>query len=574
MGEMFLSIGTKLVFLVLAISLVSIAVTTALAFNLTDSILKTNIEQTLSDESQERGSAISSIVQQRITGIESLANNSVIQDFLFNTPSGLDDITFEKLLAEKNDEIQSQVKSFQINKFSSGLKDLKIVNNAGKSIFSLNDEISIKRTPIAEVKISKTEVKFIQDDKKERLLKISAPIISESSTHLGTIIATTPTSVFDSVLLNRFGLQETGEVYLVNKEKVMISESIFVEDAAFKQRVDSQPVIQCFENGMSISGMTYPDYRGVDIFGVSYCEKDLGFVLITEVDESVVLEPIYELQEKIMVIGGAIMVMASVATFVLSKRISNPILKLRNASNQLSQGNFDVRTKIQTNDEIGQLSSSFDSMASTIQETISAITKRENIIKQQERILMKYSEQTKECCVCLVDIVGSIIIKNSLSEEQSRRYYDSFIDHVSKIVEKHNGISVKVVDDSLLFYFELDSSNTTYEDAIACCLDIVNSNAELNKKLKADDLPEIAYRISSTVGNVNITKSSSSVLQDIFGEAVNHCFKINQYALPNTLVIGDSLYEKTKDSEKFKFTKIDQSLIKGLEYIIFIVSKK
>jgi len=64
--------------------------------------------------------------------------------------------------------------------------------------------------------------------------------------------------------------------------------------------------------------------------------------------------------------------------------------------NEISKGNFDLQTNIQTNDEIGKLSSSFDSMTNTIKETISAITKRENIIKQQEHILM-YSEEKKEC---------------------------------------------------------------------------------------------------------------------------------------------------------------------------------
>ena len=564
----FLSIGTKLVFLVLAISLVSIAVTTALAFNLTDSILKTNVEQTLADESEERGSAVSSIINQRTKDIESLAANDVIQNFLLNT-AGLDDITFNQFLNEENDTIAQQVRSFRLNEFSGGLKDLKIVNRLGTPIFSLNEEFAERVSP-SELGIAKTDLKFIQDKNKERLLKISVPILGESKSTLGTIIATTPTTVFDSILLNRFGLQETGEVYLVNKDKKMISDSIFVNDAPFRQIVKSEPVTECFENGLSISGMTYQDYRGVDIFGVSYCEKDLGFVLITEVDEDIVLEPIYELQQKIMIIGGSIMAAASVATFVFSKRISNPIQKLRNATNEVSKGNFNVQTNIQTNDEIGELSSSFDSMTKTIQETISAITRRENIIKQQENILMRYSEQKQECCVCLVDIVGSIIIKDKLSEEQAKLYYDTFIESVSNIVKKYNGILVKAIDDSLLFYFPTNTEQP-YQNAIECCLEISDANTKINEKLKSQDLPEVAYRISSTFGEVNITKSSTNTLQDIFGEPVNLCFKINQYALPNTLVVDDLLYQKIKDDDKFKFTRLDQSLIKGLEYLIFIV---
>ena len=576
MSKSFLSIGTKIIFLVLAISLVSIAATTALAFNLTDSILKTNVEKTLAEESQERGTTISSIVTQRIDSVKSFAANEAITDILLTSYPGLDDFTSLEHLTEEKENLENRVKSFQQNEFSAGIKDLKIYNRLGIPIFSLNQDnvAGLESLSASERKIAKTSVKFIQGDNNERLLKISSPItIDTHETNLGRVIVTTHTAVFDSVLLNRFGLQETGEVYLVNRDRLMVSESIFVENAAFQQRVDSEPVRLCFEEGQSVGGMTYTDYRGVDIFGVSYCENNLGFVMLTEVDESVVLQPIYELQQTIIVIGASIMAVASAAAFVLSQRISSPIQKLRNATNEISKGNFDVQTKIQTNDEIGELSSSFDSMANTIKETISAITKRENIIKQQANILLKYSEQKQECCVCLVDIVGSILIKEKMSDEQSKKYYSMFIESIAKIVEKHNGIAVKAVDDSILFYFPLED-DATYQKAIDCCLEIADYNSELNEKLRSEDLPEIAYRISSTFGKVNVTKSSTATLQDIFGEPVNHCFNINQYALPNTLVIEDSLYQKVKNSEKLKFTRLDQSLIKGLEYKIFIVTRK
>ncbi|WP_420545466.1 cache domain-containing protein [Nitrosopumilus sp.] len=576
MAKPFLSIGTKIIFLVLTISLISIAVTTALAFNLADSILKTNVEKTLAEESQERGTTISSIVKERIEGVKLFATNSVLVEALSASYPGLDNLSDAEHFAEERESIENIVKSFQQDQFSAGIKDLTIFNRLGIPVFSLNaqDIVKIETLPASERKLAKTSTKFIQDDDNERLLKISSPIINnENGSSIGRVVVTTHTTVFDSVLLNRFGLQETGEVYLVNRDRMMISESLFVEDAPFQQQVDSEPVRLCFEGGQSVSGMTYVDYRGVEIFGISYCENNLGFVMLTEVDESVVLEPIYELQQTIVIMGASIMAIASVAAFIISSKISNPIQKLRDATQEISKGNFDVQTNIQTNDEIGELSSSFDSMANAIKETISAITKRENIIKQQANILLKYSEQKQECCVCLVDIVGSILIKEKMSEEESKKYYSVFIESVAEIVEQYNGIAVKAVDDSLLFYFPL-KDDTTYENAVDCCLAIADYNSELNEKLTSEDLPEIAYRISSTFGDVNVTKSSTATLQDIFGEPVNHCFNINQYALPNTLVIGDSMYQKVKDSEKLKFTKLDQSLIKGLEYKIFIVTRK
>ena len=356
MAKSFLSIGTKIIFLVLTISLISIAATTALAFNLADSILKTNVEKTLAEESQERGTTISSIVKERIDGVKLFATNSVLVDALSASYPGLDNLSDAEHFAEERESIENIVKSFQQDQFSAGIKDLTIFNRLGIPVFSLNaqDIVKIETLPASERKLAKTSTKFIQGDDNERLLKISSPIINdENGSSIGRVVVTTHTTVFDSVLLNRFGLQETGEVYLVNRDRMMISESLFVEDAPFQQQVDSEPVRLCFEGGQSVSGMTYVDYRGVEIFGISYCENNLGFVMLTEVDESVVLEPIYELQQTIVIMGASIMAIASVAAFIISRKISSPIQKLRDATQEISKGNFDVQTNIQTNDEIG-----------------------------------------------------------------------------------------------------------------------------------------------------------------------------------------------------------------------------
>ena len=82
------------------------------------------------------------------------------------------------------------------------------------------------------------------------------------------------TTSIDNVLINRSGLGESGEVYIVNNKSLMLSESRFVEDAIFKQQVDSVGVQKCFNEGEEHVGF-YPDYRGVPIYGSSYCADDL-----------------------------------------------------------------------------------------------------------------------------------------------------------------------------------------------------------------------------------------------------------------------------------------------------------
>lgn len=86
--------------------------------------------------------------------------------------------------------------------------------------------------------------------------------------------------------MDRKGLSKTGEVYLVNKDRTMISPSRFVNNE-YPILVNTLPVKQCFYNGSSKdTDDIYNDYRNIPIVGYSYCAKDLGFVLIAEIDKS------------------------------------------------------------------------------------------------------------------------------------------------------------------------------------------------------------------------------------------------------------------------------------------------
>ena len=568
----FVSISTKLIVLMLAISIASIAVTTGLAYNFADTVIKNNIKESLKGESETRGQTISSILESRITKLQSFSQNQIIQTAFGVLIPGIDDVSFHKILEEQLPLIQTEFHSFQLNEFEAGLRDLQIINMRGKPLFSLNEKIDPITYIKGNFKVTKPTVEFVQDVDKTRLVKISLPIFSENGNQQGVLIASMGSSVFDDVLLNRLGLHDTGEVYLVNQNKMMISESIFIENAQFNQKVNTFAVSECFENGKNVEASEYTDYRDVDIFGYSYCAKDLGFVLLTEVDESAILKPITELQNKIILVGIGLIIIASITTFILSKRISQPILKLRDAAQQLSSGNFDVRTNIQTNDEIEQLSTSFDDMAKTLQESISAIGKRENIIKQQGNILAKFFEEKRDSYVCLVDLIGSLKLTKTLSEEQKKRYSQIFADSVVPIIKKHKGIPIKIIDDAILFYFPASKDDKTILSSVLdCCSEISKLDKQLNDKTSSENLPGMAFRTSTAYGMVNEAKTSDSSLDDIFGEPVNICFKINQYALPNTVVVDDSVYQKAKDL-KFKFTKLDQSLIKDLEYTVFILS--
>jgi adenylate cyclase len=197
--------------------------------------------------------------------------------------------------------------------------------------------------------------------------------------------------------------------------------------------------------------------------------------------------------------------------------------------------------------------------------------------KQQVELLLQFLESSKNYCVCIVDMVGSTSIAMEMSNEKIVRYYGVFLNLMAEIASGFGATIVKNIGDSLLYYFpKTDSdSNEPFKDVLKCSMAMIQKRPEINARMHLDGLPDINYRISCEYGSVVVAKMSTSSVNDIFGNSVNLCSKINLLASPNSTVIGKGLYQKTKSFSEYIFTELkDRRLSLGRDYQVYSVSNR
>lgn len=190
---------------------------------------------------------------------------------------------------------------------------------------------------------------------------------------------------------------------------------------------------------------------------------------------------------------------------------------------------------------------------------------------QQIELLLEFISYSKNYCVCIVDMVGSTKVVKSLDDAKVSIYYSIFLNIMAKIAKSFNAVVVKNIGDSLLFYFPATESGELehFKDVFRCCLTMIDKHGEINMLMNEEELPEVNYRISSEYGSVAVAKMSTSLVNDIFGSTVNICSKINSLAKPNSFVIGQELYNRTKSFTEYVFTKI------GLQdYVAYQVTRR
>nr|WP_158648673.1 methyl-accepting chemotaxis protein [Candidatus Nitrosocaldus islandicus] len=261
----------------------------------------------------------------------------------------------------------------ELNAIGANPKVIYITDDAGKVIASSDrskEGSSIREHEIFDDVINGKNIGRISKDDQGRVLLIGAPIIQDGKV-IGTVIFETRGGVFVKALLNRENLGETGETYLVNEAKLMVTPSRFIEGAEFKQVVDTLPVRECFTNGKSIEAQVYPDYRGIPIFGSSYCMNDLGLVLLAEIDEAEALAPIYAMEQNTWFITGAIGGGVGAFSLFMSRSIARPLIMISNRIGMLGSGNLDISIdEVKNKDEIGSLASSLNSTIASFRELI------------------------------------------------------------------------------------------------------------------------------------------------------------------------------------------------------------
>jgi len=543
-------------------SVIALSVTGFLSFNYADQILKERAGEQLLGESTIRGNTLRLLFESRIEQNNMLASDPMIQLLIVemnDTPEN----QFQEIKETNRRDFLIQIQAFQdLIGFSIGFEDVKIIGNNGKVFFSLvgNSYEDFSENQFFQRGLKESFIEFEPTAVGKKMVVVS-PVFAKDSKKgdepIGVIISRMRTASIDNVLANKSGLGETGEVYIVSDKFLMLSESRFYEDVVFKQKVNTVAVQKCFNEGQDYLGF-YEDYRNVLIYGSSYCADDLGIVMLVEIDKSEVEKPIDILQERILQTGIVIIIIMGIAAFLVSKSLSRPLIKLKIAANKISNGDFDVRTNIKTGDEIEELSNAFDSMAQKLQESLIEIKQKEEVIRQLEGNMLKFSQREQNDCVGVIDMSDSTRISSKLSDQDITKLYEIFLNFMAKIIQEYNGQVIKNIGDALMFRFSnIDiRDDVVLKNILECCLSMIESHGKLQEKLIAANLPKLDYKISLTYGSVKVAESTTSNISDIFGPTVNRCFKINSLCPRNSLIIGENMYKMTKNLTGYEFIEL------------------
>jgi signal transduction histidine kinase len=212
----------------------------------------------------------------------------------------------------------------------------------------------------------------VKSEVSEPAIFIGAPVFNVNSKMTGFVAVEIDIDAINSIMFENNphnGLGKSGESYLVGNDFLMRSTSRFHDNSVFNTEVNTLGV-QKVLSGETGAGVI-KDYRGVDVLS-SYEKIDidgLQWVVLSEIDEKEAMIPIDSIRNNIMYLSVLMSLLLFAFVYILAKRISMPIVKLKDAAQKITTGNYDVFVEdIVSNDEIGSLIDAFNEMSLKIKE--------------------------------------------------------------------------------------------------------------------------------------------------------------------------------------------------------------
>ncbi|MFP4021539.1 MAG: EAL domain-containing protein [Halanaerobium sp.] len=211
-----------------------------------------------------------------------------------------------------------------------------------------------------------------------------------------------------------------------------------------------------------------------------------GWKIVSVLPQSYLQQSIDQVNNIIVIISIITILIAVILSFFLSNNIAKPIIQLKNTFQKGASGNLNIRSEIDSNDEIGEAAASFNQMMEVIKDLSynDSLTGLPNI-NYFKKELQNYldSEESKKFYLCAVGIDDFKSINDSFGHDIGDQILQKLANRLTNQIKENQLISR--VGDEFYFYLEKSEVETkkTLQNKLNKVLNNINSNYFINENL-------------------------------------------------------------------------------------------
>ncbi len=222
------------------------------------------------------------------------------------------------------------------------------------------------------------------------------PLFNTNGEVLALLCGRCDLSHINEIMLQRSGLGESGETFLLGKGAVLLTKSIFRDyakgEAAF-------PVYEQFINSGKESGRgMYTGYRGASVIGVYHYLEDLEMLLVAEIEQAEAFRPMSVMLQVNVGVALFSVLLAVLASVFFTRGLSDRLGNLARTAKAIASGDLGCIAPEVGEKEIRSLASAFNAMTGRLKRRFDV----ENVVAGISRELLGISMDNLEAVLVVV----------------------------------------------------------------------------------------------------------------------------------------------------------------------------
>lgn len=266
------------------------------------------------------------------------------------------------------------------------VQELLLLNLDGTVIISSNDEHT--GTSLANTRYYKAGMNLlfasssyvenisISPETNKPVMSVVVPVFNTYGQRYGLLVAHLYVERVNRIILDRTGLGESGETYLVNSSYQFVSESRFRKQIFVSpQGVHTDGIDAALQQKSGVG--LYENYDGVPVIGVYQWLSERDLALLAEISQAEAFAPAHQLARTILLIGILSVSVLAVGVYALARQIARPILEITRTALLVSKGDLSSTAPVLTKDEVGILAQVFNQMIDQLRVLYEGLEKSE-----------------------------------------------------------------------------------------------------------------------------------------------------------------------------------------------------
>jgi adenylate cyclase len=278
--------------------------------------------------------------------------------------------------------------------------------------------------------------------------------------------------------------------------------------------------------------------------------------------KAVLLAPIREMRNKIILASLAVSIVAIGFVLFISKRIVHIIVVLSEAARQVGFGDLRVSVFTRMKDELGSLAKEFNLMVVQIREKVEmqkfvSRSTMEMIATSGE---VKLGGTRKTIIAMFSDIRNFTTYSEKSWPEEVVETLNYYLDLQTRIIHEHGGVVDKFLGDGIMSVF---SGERMALNAIEAAVDVQRTIARLNagRKTSGEPVLHVGVGIASGVAVLGSVGSRDRMDYTAIGDTVNLASRLCDIAGPSEIFVSEDVVRRIK--KDYRVLSEGQLPIKG-----------